>query len=169
MYDVTIVYSSYIENKVNKINIYSSKQQKLPIPKLICFYNGVQDRADCTELNLSTAFPEGSDPDINVKVKMLNINFGRNMELLNACQPLWDYSWLIDKIIQYKKETGSVEEAVDRAVDDLPEKSVIKGFLLENKAEVKRMCITEYDEAWTMNMFSVFNLQSVFSYQSLVT
>jgi hypothetical protein len=148
-----MVYSGYIENKENQINIYSSRQQALPVPKLICFYNGIQEREDCVELNLSSAFSEGSDPDIAVRVKMLNINFGRNMELLNACQPLWDYSWLIDRILKYKDETGRIEDAVDKAVDELPEKSVIKNFLLKNKAEVKRMCVTEYDEAWTMNMF----------------
>jgi len=31
----------------------------------------------------------------------------------------------------------------------LPDDSLIKPFLLANKAEVKRMCITEYDEART--------------------
>ena len=148
-----MVYSSYIDNKSNQINIYSSRQQNLPVPKLICFYNGVQTKEDEVQLNLSSAFPEGSDPDIAVKVRMLNINFGRNMELLNACRPLWEYSWLIDKILKYKEETGSIENAVDRAVEELPEKSVIKDFLVTNKAEVKRMCITEYDEAWTMEMF----------------
>jgi len=32
----------------------------------------------------------------------------------------------------------------------MPDDSVIKPFLIENKAEVKSMCITEYDEARTL-------------------
>ena len=42
-----------------------------------------------------------------------------------------------------------VEEAVDAALEELPDDSLIKPFLVANKAEVKRMCITEYDEART--------------------
>ncbi|MBQ4514309.1 MAG: hypothetical protein II969_15045 [Anaerolineaceae bacterium] len=146
-----MVYSKYIE--VNNINIYSSTQKMLPVPKFICFYNGLAEKEDCIELRLSSAFPEGSDPDIEIKVKMLNINYGRNMDLLNACEPLRDYSWLVDRIRYYKELTGDIETAVDMALREMSEESVIKSFLMSHKAEVKNMCITEYDEAKTMNMF----------------
>ena len=43
----------------------------------------------------------------------------------------------------------TLEEAVDAALEELPDDSLIKPFLVANKAEVKRMCITEYDEART--------------------
>ena len=36
---------------------------------------------------------------------------------------------------------------------EMPEDFEIKQFLMENKAEVTKMCITEYDEAETMNSF----------------
>ena len=35
----------------------------------------------------------------------------------------------------------------------MPDDFEIKQFLMENKAEVTKMCITEYDEAETMNGF----------------
>ena len=148
-----MVYSSYIENEVNHINLYSSRQQMLPVPKLICFYNGVQNKDDAMDFYLSSAFPEGAEADISVKVRMLNINYGHNMDLLNACQPLHDYAYLIARIRFYQESGLDIEEAVDKAVDDLQDDSVIKAFILSNKAEVKRMCITEYDEVKTMNMF----------------
>ena len=84
---------------------------------------------------------------------MLNINYGRNKELLNACKPLKDYSWLVDRIRYYKELTGDIETAVDMAIREMPEESVIKSFLMNHKAEVKHMCITEYDEVKTKNMF----------------
>ncbi|MBQ4514134.1 MAG: hypothetical protein II969_14155 [Anaerolineaceae bacterium] len=46
-----------------------------------------------------------------------------------------------------------IGDAVDLAVDELSDDSVIKPFIIKNRAEVKRMCITEYDEVKTMNMF----------------
>ena len=146
-----MIYNKYIE--MNNINIYSSAQKMLPVPKLICFYNGRKETEDCVELRLSSSFPKGSDPDIEVKVKMLNINYGRNMDLLNACEPLRDYSWIVERIRYNRDLTGDIESAVDLAISELAEGSVIKPFLMEHKAEVKNMCITEYDEKKTMNMF----------------
>lgn len=82
----------------------------------------------------------------------MNINYGRNKALLDACQPLRDYAWLVDRIRYYQKIYNDIEKAVEMAVAELPDNSVIKPFILANKAEVKRMCITEYDETWTMQL-----------------
>ncbi len=43
--------------------------------------------------------------------------------------------------------------AIDKAIDDMPEDFLIREFLLAHKAEVKDMCLTEYNEAETMEMF----------------
>lgn len=80
---------------------------------------------------------------------MININYGHNKELLEACKPLNDYSQFVDLIRTYQQTKKTLEEAIDAALDDLPDDSVIKPFLLANRAEVKLMCITEYDEERT--------------------
>ena len=53
---------------------------------------------------------------------------------------------------EHQRETGSLDAAVDAAIAALPESFEIKPFLKANKAEVKHMCITEYDEAKTLRM-----------------
>ena len=148
-----MVYSGLFKSHTNTINIYSSKIQKLPVPKCVCFYNGTQEQPDETTLYLSSAFPEGSDPDISVKVRMLNINYGHNQVLLNSCRPLHDYAFLVDRIRYHQSKGFDIDEAVDKAIKDLADDSVIKPFIIKNKAEVKRMCITEYDEVRTMDLF----------------
>ncbi len=35
---------------------------------------------------------------------------------------------------------------MDKAIDEMPEDYQIKGFIVKNRAEVKDMCLTEYDE-----------------------
>lgn len=80
---------------------------------------------------------------------MININFGHNKALLDACKPLKEYAWFVDKVRSYQQTMETLEEAVDAALEELPDDSLIKPFLVANKAEVKRMCITEYDEART--------------------
>ena len=143
-----MAYSRYVEENRN-YHKYSSKQQKAPAPKCVCFYNGTAEKADRIYLRLSDAFEPGAEPDIEVTVTMLNVNFGHNQMLMEACRPLREYAWFVEKIRTYRNETGLLEEAVDRAFADLPEDSMLLPFLTANRAEVKRMCITEYDEERT--------------------
>ena len=80
------LYEKYvIENKLNK---YGSKLIRLPVPKLVVFYNGKKDQLDETILKLSDSFPKGADSDIEVKVRMINVNYGRSTKILDACKPL---------------------------------------------------------------------------------
>ncbi len=143
-----MVYAKHISNS-DDFYLFSSVQQKAPAPKCVCFYNGRDNKEDKIVLKLSDVFENPEESDIEVTVTMLNINYGHNKKMLNACQPLKEYSMLVDNIRKYEKEY-TLEEAVDNAIDDLPENAVIKPFLLSNKAEVKRMCITEYDEEKTL-------------------
>ena len=91
----------------NNLNKYGSELLKLPVPKLIVFYNGVRDAEDETILRLSDSFPEGSKPDIEVTVRMININYGRNQKLLDACEPLKEYSRTFLRLVIDRKEKSS--------------------------------------------------------------
>ena len=44
----------------------------------------------------------------------------------------------------------NLHAAVDKAIDEMPEGYVIKAFLIENRAEVKSMFLTEYNEEKVM-------------------
>lgn len=149
------LYDRYIHQ--NKFNIYGTKQIYLPVPKLVTFYNGKEEKED-EVLELKNAFrtEDGQridvEADIEVRVRMININYGKNKELMEACKPLFEYAWLIEKIRDYGKD-ADIETAVDKALDDMSEDFEIKPFLIANKAEVKQMCLTEYNETETMEMF----------------
>ncbi|MCR4784269.1 MAG: hypothetical protein K6A35_07095 [bacterium] len=139
-----MVYAKYIEESDNYYR-YSTVQQKAPTPKCVCFYNGEARKEDKIVLKLSDSFD--GDSDIEVKVTMININYGHNKELLEECRPLKEYSWFVDRVRFHKKTTKNLEESLETALKELPSDSLIKPFLIFKKAEVKRMCITEYDEA----------------------
>ena len=143
-----MIYSKYIEESRN-YHRYSSIQQKAPTPKCICFYNGTKDKDDRVTLRLSDSFD--GEPDIEVRVTMININYGHNKELLEACKPLNEYAWFVDKVRSCQKTMETLSEAIDAALEEMDDGSVLKPFLLSNKAEVKRMCITEYDEERTLS------------------
>ena len=148
-------YDRYIH--VNRLNIYSTKQIRLPVPKLVTFYNGMEEREDDI-LELKDAFltedgkPAETESDIQVRVRMININYGKNKELMGACRPLSEYAWFIAEI-RRNNQGMDIETAVDSALEAMPEEFGLKKFLVANKAEVKQMCITEYNEAETMEQF----------------
>ncbi len=87
---------------------------------------------------------------LELLVDVIDINYGRNKELLDACSPLKEYSFFVERTRFHLKSTNSLEVALDIALNDLPDDAVIKPFLLVNRAEVKAMCITEYDEEKTL-------------------
>ncbi len=145
------LYDKYIHR--NKLNVYGKRIVKLPIPKLVVFYNGTEGKEDRI-LKLSDAFEtkgQAVESDIEVKVRMININYGQNRKLLGACRPLEEYAWLV-KYIRENHEDMDIENAVDKAIDEMPADYVIRPFLIGNRAEVKGMCITEYNEAETLQM-----------------
>ena len=148
------LYDKFIHQ--NCRNIYSSSLVRLPAPRLLVFYNGPDDRDD-TVLRLSDAFDAnapcpGREHDLEVRVRMININYGRSQTLMRRCAPLAEYSWLIDRIRRYCPHMG-IDHAVDRALEDMPDDFLIRSSLLANRAKVKNMCITEYNETETMLMF----------------
>ena len=142
-----MLYAKYASD-ANRCNVYSRFQQKIPTPKCVCFYNGTADLEDRVVQKLSTAFkvPFESEPDVEVRATMLNVNYGHNRELLASCPPLREYSFFIDAVRANNASCHDLEVAVDRAIEQLPQDSIIKTYLLTNQAEVKRMCITEYKE-----------------------
>ena len=146
------LYEKYIvENKLNK---YGSGLISLPVPKLVVFYNGKADQPNDTILQLSDSFdvdPDvNADPDIAVKVRMINVNYNGNTEVLNACRPLKEYAWIVDQIRAGK---GEIDYAIDKAISDMPDEFMIKPYLMTHRAEVKGMLLTEYNEAAAMELF----------------
>lgn len=135
-------------------NKYGRTIVDLPVPKLVVFYNGRKDEPDETTLYLRDAFPKElrDDADIQVRVRMVNVNKGRNGRLMAACKPLTEYAWIVDKIRELEPEAG-LEAAIGMAIDAMPRNFVTRPLLEAHKAEVKDMLLTEYDEAKAMELF----------------
>ena len=146
------VYSGYITK--HRYNQYGKKQIPLPVPKLVTFYNG-SDNWDDRILRLSDAFPKDikDDADIEVRVKVININPGKNDAFLATCKPLYEYSWFVSEIRKNRQNGMKIGKATDKAFDEMPKDFLIRPFILQNRAEVKKMCITEYNEEETMQLF----------------
>lgn len=146
------LYSGYISR--NKLNKYGSKLIHLPVPKLVVFYNGRAEKDDEVILRLTDSFDERhrADADIEVRVRMLNINHGRNKELMDKCKPLAEYAWFIGEIRNHLK-SHDMFTSVKMAIDAMPGNFVLKGFLRDHLKEVEGMLDREYNEAEIKELF----------------
>ncbi len=131
--------------KRNHLNKYSSHLLELPVPKLVVFYNGTSDKPDEITLHLRDSFPVNADPDIEVRVRMININPDHSPALLNTCRPLREYSWVVGHIRE-NRTLMPLEDAISRTIDEIPEDFLIRDLLIAHRAEVSDMLETEYNE-----------------------
>ena len=90
-----------------------------------------------------------ANPDVDVSVRILNINYGRNRELMEKCEPLREYAWFIHEVRRNRKILG-LTTAVDEAIRKMPKEFLLKPLLLIHRSEVKKMLLTEYNEAEVM-------------------
>ena len=146
------IYEKYVlEHKRNK---YGETLIPLPVPRLVVFYNGRREEPDEQYLYLRDAFPPPlrEESDIQVRVRMVNINRGRSETLMQRCRPLYEYAWLVDRIRDTEPQAG-LAQAIDSAVEDMPSDFEIRTYVLTHRREVKTMLLTEYDEALQMQLF----------------
>ena len=126
-------------------DIYGRTLIQIPAPQYYILYNGTEEMPERFTYRLSDAFllpAEGYE----WTARVLNINPGKNPELLKQCAPLNGYVQLISLIRQGQAEGNSLEEAVKTAIDTCISQDVLKDYLIKHKAEVTAMILTEYNE-----------------------
>ena len=141
----SMIYQGYIRQ--NQLDIYSSTLLKLPSPRYVVFYNGLKEEPDRQDLKLSDSFikTDGS-PCLECTAQVININFGRNEELMEACRKLHEYAYFVEKVREYLKEGLTLEASIDQAVVHCINENILKEFLEKHRGEVKNVILTEYDE-----------------------
>ncbi|MDO4273802.1 MAG: hypothetical protein Q4D16_09035 [Eubacteriales bacterium] len=145
------LYKDFIER--GGYNLYSTRQIPLPFPQYIIFYNGTDKNMEREVICLSDAFtvPESLNgelavPALECRALVLNINYGKNQELLTKCKPLLDYSRFISYIRQNISKGNTAEEAVDMAVEQCLREDVLTDVLKANRKEVVGMFLDEFDD-----------------------
>ena len=160
------MYRAYV--KANDYDPHRRKVIPLPIPQYIVFYNGEENRRERWEMKLSDAFvlPEGQEdrgrsrspllsslsalgaPALECTALVLNINHGKNRELMEKCEKLGEYAQFVACMRMHMEgKTTEKEklEAVNAAVDECIRKGILKDILVKNRAEVVAMSFWEYD------------------------
>ena len=132
--------------------IYSRKRLMIPNPNFVVFYNGQEKMAERLELKLSDSFLIPTDnPELELKVTVLNINEGMNEQLKEKCPDLKEYMQYVDRVRRYSREMP-LHDAVVKAVDECIQEGILRDFLMEQKAEVVKVSIYEFDEEREMRL-----------------
>ena len=143
-----------VENEWNK---YESTGIKIPKPFFITFYNGTQKEPPWQILKLSDLYEtEGEQIDENswvgkigesleVKVLILNINKGKNEELMKVCTPLREYTECIETIREEKRKGRSTREGIVEMLNTMQKTDSIYAKIQKRRAEVETMLETEFN------------------------
>lgn len=137
-------YNKYVEQR--KLNLFSSSLQKIPTPKYIVFYNGRKDEPDRQVLRLSDAF-QSEGGCLECEATMLNINYGKNLELMEKCRRLEEYAIFVATVRKYAlDEKMNRSEAITCAIDECIQKGILVDVLKEQRAEVVMYILESFDK-----------------------
>lgn len=141
----------YVTEELKKIappgRLHQTTRVKIPVPKFVVFYNGVAKQPERQIYKLSDLFcREEKNPELELKVTVININLGYNRELLEKCESLRGYMIFVEKI-RSKKDSGiRLEEAVRQAVDECVFEGILAEFFGEHRKEIIEMGVYEFDQ-----------------------
>ena len=140
------LYEGYVES--HRLDKYSKVRLTLPAPKYVVFYNGPGEMEDVEFLRLSDSYGEKGqeEPAVECVATVVNINFGRNKELMEKCRPLYEYSRFVHEVRKCRAGGCELREAVDGAVNVCIGEGILEEFLRKRRAEVLGMFLAEYDK-----------------------
>lgn len=145
LFYISALYQGYL--KEHHLDIYSSAQLRLPLPQYIVFYNGTKEEPDCQTLRLSDSFiKQEKEGCLECTALVLNINYGHNRTLMEACRKLHDYAYFVSQVREHLRKGLVLSEAVDQAALACIKQDVLKQFLEVHRTEVRQLILEEYGE-----------------------
>jgi len=141
------IYEKLIANDT----LYLRKRLKIPRPDFIVLYNGTESFPDEKTLRLSDAFEEYPEEladlgsSLELQVRVVNVNEGRNMNMVGKCEDLRGYVRFVEKVRVHHEECQDLEKAVTRAVKECIQEGILVDFLTSHSSEVINMLTAEFD------------------------
>ena len=128
-------------------DLYKSKMVRIPEPRFVTFYNGETEQPAIQNLRLSDMYERYVDePELELKVTVININPGYNDGLVASCESLSGYMAFVCKVRDNRKKDMGIEEAVRMAVDECIKEDIMADFFKEHREEVVGASIWEFNQ-----------------------
>jgi hypothetical protein len=115
-------------------------------------YNGTKPYPEQVTLKLSDCFEAITEltgkaimaPELELTVKVYNINQGCNEEIVRYSENLRGYSSFIARVRE-NKAAMPLEAAMKEAIEYCIERNILSAFLLKYSTEVQNMLLTEWN------------------------
>ena len=78
-------------------------------------------------------------------VKVININLPVGHDILKECQPLYEYSWFVQKVKEYTKKLPDRDAAIEQAIRDCIRAGIFKEFVRRHGTEAVNMLFTQFN------------------------
>ncbi|MCM1046849.1 MAG: hypothetical protein NC433_00290 [Clostridiales bacterium] len=141
---LAVEYEKLIEQ--TEVSLYGAKKLMLPTPQCVVFYNGEKEIPEEQVMFLSDLYENKErKADLELRVRLLNINHGHNTELMNKCRVLDEYAKFVDIARAYIAEGSERNEALSMAIDYCIDHNILSEFLRKYRAEVLGMLLEEFD------------------------
>ena len=134
-----------LEKGIEHKAMYKTKLLKMPAPHFYVFYIGRGMQEDEDTLDLKDAFEESSD-DLNLRCHMINITYDAHRRILEAWQPLHDYSFFMQRIWENRESGMSLDEAIRKAVEYCFDHQILADYLEKYREEVADMITWKWNE-----------------------
>ena len=143
------VYEKIIDNR----KAYRKKRLFIPRPEFFVLYNGTDPFPDQEIYKLSDSFEtlknlsleEKDSPALELIVKVININDGRNRDTVNRCKELSEYSTFVTKTRSLFYELGNMEKALKESIKYCEKHGILREFLKLHAGEILSMLMTEFN------------------------
>jgi len=141
------------EKILNDEKIYSSTKILIPRPEFFVLYNGITPFPEEKTIKLSELFESTESlgiskdefPALELEVRVLNINKGKNEEIAKKCQTLAEYSAFIAKVREYQEAGLTLREAVKKTVQYCKKHDILKELIDKHAKEIMSMLTTEWN------------------------
>ena len=142
-----LYYSRNLEgifDKNRKRRLYLKPLVKIPAPEYYVFYNGTEEAPEREDMRLSDAFEVPSE-GYEWTAHLINVNAGRNDEIMDNCPALKGYALLVEEYRDGKRKGLSDNAAAERAIQKTIDTGYLVDYLGKIQAEAKTMILTEFD------------------------
>ena len=128
-------------------SLYGNKLIPLPTPQCVVFYNGTEEAPDEYELRLSSAFcNQDVEPAAEVIVRVVNINYGHNLYLMQGCELMSQYAEFVEITREYAILYDDREEAMNAAIDYCIAHGILEDILRKHRSQILGSLLEDFDE-----------------------
>lgn len=147
-----IYYTTTIQRMYSNKKFYEATKVILPRPEFIMLYNGTQDMPEYFELKLSDNFAGEGDINLQLTVKVYNINEGKNLEIMERCEVLAQYSRFVSAVREACQKGELTDPELKSLFQHCINQGILPDFLKEYGTEAINMLFEELTQEEAIEM-----------------